>query len=250
MPACCRFGEGYDEPFHFGYVQHLWSERSLPVQRRTRLSEEVWQSLTLAPASYIVKRNLPMVASFDDYFRLPSQERTARRERLEHLDPRLAAVPFGAPNYEALQAPLAYAILAPFHELWKHAPLPARVLRLRLVCALASVLATALLTLRLAERFSLDRASQYAAVFALLSTQMFYASTAHITNNWLVLPLWVLLLTAAIDSWKEPGRGRDPARSDPGRGSGPRPISWLPSHWCSELSRCIAHARSFLSATR
>src|SRR5215475_2359054 len=84
--------EGFDEAFHYGYVQHLWNARTLPVQKHTCLSEEIWRSFPLAPASYIVQRNLPMVTTFDDYFRLSPAERSARRANLERLDPALAAV--------------------------------------------------------------------------------------------------------------------------------------------------------------
>src|SRR5215472_18810709 len=98
----------------------MWNSRTLPVQKQTCLSEEVWQSFRLAPASYIVQRNLPMVTTFDDYFRLSPAERASRRADLERLDPALAAVRSEAPNYEAQQAPLAYALLAPLHALWAH----------------------------------------------------------------------------------------------------------------------------------
>ena len=43
--------EGFDEPFHYGYVQTLSAKGELPVLGKTRLSREVLQSLHLAPAS-------------------------------------------------------------------------------------------------------------------------------------------------------------------------------------------------------
>jgi hypothetical protein len=191
--------EGFDEPFHYGYIQHLWTTRSLPVQRQTTLSEEVWQSVALAPASAVVQHNLPMVTTYDDFFRLPPDERLARRHRLEQLDPALAAVPSQDPNYEAQQAPLAYALLAPFNALWSHTPLPARIWRLRLLCALAATLATGLLLLRLARLLALDSHAQLAALFLLFSSQVFYATTAHVSNDWLSVPLFLLILTAAVE---------------------------------------------------
>ncbi len=93
--------EGFDEPFHYGYIQRLWNTRSLPVQRQATLSEEVWQSIALAPASPVVRYNLPMVTTYDDFFRLLPAERRTRRRRIEQLDPALAALPSQAPNYEA-----------------------------------------------------------------------------------------------------------------------------------------------------
>jgi len=60
--------EGFDEPFHFGYVQYLASERKFPDPRKSRLSEEVGRSLLLAPASVAVKRNLPKVTTYPEFF--------------------------------------------------------------------------------------------------------------------------------------------------------------------------------------
>src|SRR5450432_1656021 len=190
--------EGFDEPFHYAYVQQLWKTRSLPVQQRTCLPEEVWQSFPLAPASHIVKRNLPMVTTFDDYFRLPEAERLARRRRLEQLHPNLAGADSSCPNYESQQAPLAYALLAPINALWRRAPLPARVFRLRLVCALLSCLTTGLLVLRIANLLALPEVFRLTAVFLVYGSQMFYVTTAHVANDWLAVPLFLLVLSSGI----------------------------------------------------
>src|ERR1700676_5219037 len=51
--------EGFDEPFHFAYVQQLANGQGLPDARTARLSREVGASLLLAPASQAVQQNLP-----------------------------------------------------------------------------------------------------------------------------------------------------------------------------------------------
>jgi hypothetical protein len=198
--------EGFDEPFHYGYVQHLRSAHSLPVQRQTPLSEEVWRSFPLAPASYIVQRNLPMVTTFDDWFRLPPEGRRSRRRQLEQLDPTLASVPSNAPNYESQQAPLAYALIAPFDRLWADASLPVRVWRLRLLGVLVSSLASGVLLFQLGGLLSLDERSRLTAVFLLFASQMFYATTAHVANDWLALPLFLLVLNAGLSLYAKPSR--------------------------------------------
>lgn len=190
--------EGFDEPFHYAYVQQLWNTRSLPVQKRTCLPEEVWQSFPLAPASHVVKRNLPMVTTFDDYFRLTETERRDRRYQLEQLDPKLAWVDSGCLNYESQQAPLAYVLLAPVNALWERAPLPARLFRLRLVCALISCLATGLLVLRIANLLALPELHQLTAIFLVYASQMFYVTTAHVANDWLAVPLFLLVLHSGM----------------------------------------------------
>src|ERR1051326_1025998 len=190
--------EGFDEPFHYAYLQQIWKTRSLPVQKRTCLPEEVWQSFAFAPASHVVKRNLPMVTTFEDYFRLPATERLSRRRQLEQLDSHLAEVDSSCPNYESQQAPLAYILLAPINQLWARTPLPSRVFRLRLVCALISSLATGLLVQRIANSLALKEIHQFTAVFLVYASQMFYVTTAHVANDWLALPLFLLVLDAGI----------------------------------------------------
>jgi len=56
--------EGFDEPFHYGYVQTLSVERRLPVLGESVLSDEVWESLHIAPVSHLVKQNLPTTRSY------------------------------------------------------------------------------------------------------------------------------------------------------------------------------------------
>jgi len=196
--------EGFDEPFHYGYVQHLWNIRTLPVTRQTTLSEEVVQSFPLAPASYVVQHNLPMVTTYEDYFRLSPEERQARRRRLEQLDPALARNPSLSLNYEAQQVPLAYAVVAPVDASLSRIPLLKRVYWLRVFCGLVAVIGTGLLMFRLAFLLGFDRHTQFAAVFLAFSSQMFYATVVHVANDWLALPLFLALLTSAVDLWLRP----------------------------------------------
>jgi hypothetical protein len=185
--------EGFDEPFHYGYVQHLREHRLFPRLADTTLSSEVWASIQLAPASHIVHRNIPQTIPFGEYFAKSGDERRQLRERLYGLDPALASARSDAQNYEAHQAPLAYVLLAPFDALWQHLPLADRICRLRLVCAWAAVLLTwiGVRTLVVTPVWSA------LALFLVFSLQMFYASTAHLCNDWLAIPLFTLFLAAA-----------------------------------------------------
>src|SRR5690349_15710218 len=96
--------DGFDEPFHYAYVQHLARFRTLPAPRATSISLEVAESLEMAPVSYVVKRNIPRAIAFDEYFAMPEERRTALRRQLESLDPRLALTERGGFNYEAHHA--------------------------------------------------------------------------------------------------------------------------------------------------
>src|SRR5882724_10953131 len=83
--------EGFDEPFHYAYVEQLWRNRSLPRLGQATLTAEIWDSLALAPGSYLVHRNIPIVIPFQDYFDQPEEYRHGLRRRLEELDPHRAA---------------------------------------------------------------------------------------------------------------------------------------------------------------
>lgn len=198
--------DGFDEPFHYGYVQYVARYGSLPVVGRAGLSAEIGQSLALAPASHLVKRNIPGVMTFDEYFRLPRRDRLALRGRLDRLESGRTQPDSGGGDYEALQAPLAYVFLAPFDRLffWMH--LPSRVLALRLVGGVCSVLMTAVFTLRLGGQLGLSALARSSVIFLVFSCQMFYASVAHIANDWLAIPLFVLVLSLSVSTYLCPGR--------------------------------------------
>ncbi len=196
--------DGFDEPFHYGYVQHLEWQRTLPRLRVTHLSAELARSVPLAPASHLVKRNMPDVITFDEYFRLPESERASLRQRLALLDPRDASIETGGLNYEAHQAPLAYTVMALIDRLWPGSALPVRVFRLRLFCGIFGSLATGLVLLRLAEELNLPAGIAVAALFLVYSSQLFYATVARVGNDWLAVPLFTLLLAAVVAFWRKP----------------------------------------------
>jgi hypothetical protein len=197
--------DGWDEPFHYGYVQRLSHRGDFPVLRQTMISSEIKQSMLLVPASHLVKRNLPFVTAFDEYFRKPAAERVALREQLERLSPDTASVDSDTFNYEAQQAPLAYLLLAPVDLLVSRVTLLHRALLLRLICGIVSVVATGLLTVELAGMLGLPEIFRVAALFLVLSSQVFYASTAHIANDWLAIPLFTWVVIRSIRFYQTPG---------------------------------------------
>jgi hypothetical protein len=196
--------EGFDEPFHYGYVQELRRHHALPVLGKTVLSEEVVRSLDLVPAGYAVVRNTGRGIAFGDYFRMPAEQRWELRKRLEQIDPASAAGNSQSPNYESNHPPLAYALLVPFDALWSSVPLPARVLRLRLLGALTAVLLIWFATLRLCALLELPDSIPLAATFVVFSSQMFYASVCHIANDWLAVPLFTLVLSEGVAFYRHP----------------------------------------------
>ena len=128
--------EGFDEPFHFAYVQQLANGQGLPDARTARLSREVWQSILLAPASDPVKSNLPEVVTYAEYFSWPLEHRTRVQQNIRAIPRDYRWQPSDAGNYEAQHPPLAYALLAAPDCLLAPTSLPVRVMILRLIAAL------------------------------------------------------------------------------------------------------------------
>jgi hypothetical protein len=201
--------EGFDEAFHYAYVEHVATRGALPVFGAAEVPFDVEESLRLAPASAPVRANLPYVTTFSEYFALPASERAVRRAALWRIPAGWrGTVQTGAnSNYEAQQAPLAYLALAPFDILWAREPLPTRVLRLRLVCAIAAVLLCFGAALALARWLEMDAAAISLMLLLLTCAQMFYASTAHVANDFLAVGLSAWFFVALVRFLGAPTRG-------------------------------------------
>jgi hypothetical protein len=196
--------EGFDEPFHFGYVQQLATGGGFPDARRAVLSREVRQSVLLAPASDSVHANMPEVTTYSEYFSWPPARRAAVQQALRSIPHADRSQPSAAGNYEAQQAPLAYILLALPERLLAGLPLPSRVLILRLIAALAGSLLLFAATDSLCSQFALDAADRNAVLFCVLSSQMTWATLAHVSNDWLAVPLAVWTLVFMLRAASSP----------------------------------------------
>jgi hypothetical protein len=194
--------EGFDEPFHYAYVEYVGEHHSLPVWGVTPLSGEIWTSLHIAPGSSVVKNNLPWITTFDEYFRLSLADRTRIRGLLTGLHRDAAGA--GGANYEAQQAPLAYLLLAVADDAFSSLNLLTRVWLLRLLCGSVAVALMSAALLSLAARLRIPDRSRMSLLFVVFSWQMFYASTAHICNDWLAVPLMVLLVERSVALQERP----------------------------------------------
>lgn len=205
-PLLMPLWDGFDEPFHYGYAQHLATETRWPVLSQTPLSKELTRSLELAPASHVVRHNLPFVMTFSEFHALPAAGRAARRNELDSIDPRWRALAEpGTLNYEAQQPPLAYLLPAAVDRLAAPLPLVRRALLARLAVSLAGGALQFWLTLRLAAELGLTAAWQPFVLFLVTSSQMLYATVARVSNDWLAVPLATLLFLAALAFHRQPG---------------------------------------------
>jgi hypothetical protein len=199
--------EGFDEPWHYGYLQYLDTSHKPPVFQQTHLCEDIWRSMLLSPASHIVQRTVPEVQTFDSYFKLTESVRRSQRDALKAIPANqcVAAIQL---NYEAQQAPLAYVLLSGPDLLLSRASIPVRILRLRILIATVSVLGTFFAASLLFRTLALPSPYQALGVFCVFACQMYWATVAHIGNDGFSLPLtvWFFAETAAFS--KQPGVGR------------------------------------------
>ena len=196
--------EGFDEPFHFAYVQQMANGQGWPDPRTARLSKEVGASLLLAPASQLIQLNLPQVTSYEQYFSWPSEKRADARRQLNLIPADLRWQPSQFANYEAHHPPLAYILLA-LPERLLHLSLPMRVAVLRILVAAAGSLLLFAGSERLFLQLGIRDPYNTAALFCLLSCQMTWAALAHVGNDWLAVPIAVWMLVAVNRFDANPG---------------------------------------------
>jgi hypothetical protein len=125
--------EGYDEFAHFAFVQYLTANHKLPPLKNTGVSQEVAESLRLAPVPWTIRQWTPGWIPYDDFRHLPEASRRQRERELKQI-PRTSARE-QAPNlplYEAQQPPLAYLLYSIPYAAFRNANLPTRAWILRI----------------------------------------------------------------------------------------------------------------------
>jgi hypothetical protein len=208
---CCLLPlwEGFDEAYHYGYVQLLATDLRFPVLGQARLSREIWHTFEFAPVSHYLQPFTGAPVNFTDYFALPAGERAQRRTQLESISTseRFEAQP-DKPNYEVNQSPLTYVFMAGVDRVLAGSALVMRVLALRIICAILSIVLMGHVTLRVARELGLGASMAHVALFCVFSSQMLYATICHVSNDALAPPAMGYVLLAAILVWRK-GRSRD-----------------------------------------
>jgi hypothetical protein len=198
--------DGFDEPFHYGYVTTLSVDHRLPTLHQTNLSQEIQQSLHLTPLGSVLSHALPGTTSLDEWLALPDGERSARRASLASLPPVTRRESSDLGNQEAQQAPLAYVLLVPLDWLFSSVSLAPRILAMRLAICVSSTLLLAGAGLALFRAVGLERRFRNMAMFLLFATQMTWAAIAHVGNDWLAIPLATAFLAALAVLVKRGGK--------------------------------------------
>lgn len=199
---CCLLPlwEGFDEPFHYAYVESLSANRQIPTLKQTTISAEIHASLNIVPISFILKRNIPGTIAFEDWFAFSPAERAKRVQQLQAIPSKQRKQPSTLLNYEAQQTPLAYLLLTPFDTLLSQWKLPARILVLRLLSSLTATVLIFWACIRLSGELGLLGPFRLLFLAVFFEMQIFAAAVCHIANDWLSITAgaWFLALLAAL----------------------------------------------------
>ena len=191
--------EGFDEGFHFGYVQSLATSGSFPVLGKTNLSKEVWHSYELVPVSQYLQAYTRAPVNFSDYFATTEEQRKERRHQLETLPAGEKFEPQpDKPNYEVNQAPLPYLFMAIVHRALSGSSLPTRVLWLRLICSALAAVLLSHATVLMAREISLPDFEVCAVLFCTFSSQMLLAVISHVSNDCFAVPAMGYLIWTSM----------------------------------------------------
>ena len=129
---------------------------------------------------------------------MAASRRLRTHQRLSQIDPGLRWQRSDILDYEALQSPLAYAVLAVPERALAKTPLPLRVMLLRTMAGTLGGLLLFFGAERLLGELEVPGAHKEIAIFCMFSSQMLWATLAHVANDWLAVPLTLWLLVAVI----------------------------------------------------
>lgn len=184
--------EGFDEPFHYAYLQYIAEHRMLPPLNAPSVSQEILKSLQLFPTTSHLSHFAPM--RFKDFWDLGAADRVRLRQSLDSIEPAAKYQLANLPNYQTQHPPLYYVLCIPVYMISRHLPLVDRVFLLR---AFSLLLAAFSLPLgyALARRIFNDSWATLVPVFMALFPN-YYVFVGRITNDAAAVVLFPLLIIA------------------------------------------------------
>jgi hypothetical protein len=203
-------GEGFDELWHFAYIERVAELGKPPQGHSTHLSKETLTFLQLHPVAWGVHENFPFLRSYEEYWHDP-QTRYQLDGELIHL--RFSGDYSEIPNdtstqYEGHQPPLYYFLGAPlFAAVSRHFSFLHTFTAMRMFSILlASLVVPA--SFLLAQISLKDFSGSANAVALVVLFPGLYPSVARVANDALALPLACWTLFFLISFLERPSRGR------------------------------------------
>jgi len=203
--------EGYDEPFHFAYLQQLINYHKVP-DTSTPFSTELVQSLHLVPLPWILSQeDVPQpVFSHEAYWRLTPTER-------EHLQQQIRDMPLAwqreessekrLSNYETQQTPLYYLVFYLPLKMMSGLSLTSRVIGLRILNIL---LASCFLPLgyAVAMRVLNDKNAALSLLLFIAALPELFIDLARVGNESLALVIYSAAVLLALKIVEGPANFR------------------------------------------
>ena len=204
-------GEGFDELWHFDYIQRVAELGKPPESHATHLSSEALQFLRLHPVAWAVHKSFPAMPSYEEYWRGDPEKRQLLDEQLSRL--RFAGHYREIPDdtswqYESHQPPLYYYLSAPMFSLFSsRLSFVHTFTAMRLFSVLLASLTVPALFF-LARAALKDSSGAANAVALLVLFPGLYPSVTRVSNDALVLPLacWTLFCLVRFLEKSTPSR--------------------------------------------
>lgn len=185
--------EGFDEPFHYAYVQYIAEYGRLPPLNGPAVSIEILRSLQLFPTTSHLSRLSPM--RFEDFWVLSAVDRTRLRQSVETIDPATRHELSELPNRQTQHPPLYYVLCAPVYLAARHLPIVERVFVLRAFSLLIAAFSLPLGYLLARRVFKSKWAVLVPVLMALFPN--YYVFIGRITNDALAVIVFPLLIVAS-----------------------------------------------------
>lgn len=197
--------EAVDEYSHFAYIAHTALGAPLVTEAHT-VPPDVATSLELVPLAGLTLESFAVGShqSYEIYWRLSDEMRAARQLKLRELPPASAGdlESHWLPIYERQQPPLYYWLLSPLYWLFRGAPLPDRLLLLRLAGVLLASFVVPI-TYRVAVRLG-GQSLALAAAALLVAMPQLLITASRVGNEALAIPVGACIIWAAVQLAERP----------------------------------------------
>ena len=192
--------EGFDEPFHYAYVQYIAENSRLPPLNAPAVSQEILESLQLFPTTYHLSYLTPM--RFKNFWELGAADRVRLRQSLDSIEPAAKNQLANLPNYQTQHPPLYYLLCVPVYLGARDLSLVDRVFLLRSFSLLLAAVSLPLGYV-LARRILGNNWAVFVPVLMSLFPN-YYVFIGRVTNDALAVVIFPLLILATKNLHDKP----------------------------------------------
>ena len=191
--------EGFDEPWHYSYIQEIAEHSRFPHAQKSKISMEIKESFSFLPHPPFSEKGY----TYYDYWKLSREDRIQLRNSLINIprDFRKLDSEGERGQYQAQHPPLYYLICVPIYSLMSDYDLIYRVFSLRLLSVLLSSLTIPFGYLAIRKWFHSDQVIQVIVTGIIISMPVFYFDTSRIGNDSLGVPLFTVMLLLCGVIW-------------------------------------------------